>query len=743
MSLTPTIGNALPEGPATQGLVDPNERANESFAVPPVLLQYWQAAIRWRWVIAGIIAAAVAVGLIVTLLTAPRFTARSQIEISREQKNVTNVEGIDPQQGRDLEFYATQHSLLKATSLAERVARKLKLATSDAFFEAHGVNPAGLPKVEGAASATAMRQRERSAVGLLLANVAIEPIRTSRLVDIKYTSRSPEMSARIANTWVQEFIGATMDRGFASTADARQFLETRLATLRERLEESEREAVLYASNAGIVTLDSVRDSEGRTTVQRTLASADLEALNQALITARAERINAQSRVGAGSAENSPEVLSNATITSLRSRRADLAAQYAQMMVKFEPGYPAAVALRQQISSLDAALNRETGRVGASRSQTYREAAAREKELEARVNALKAEFDRQRQASIQQNIYQREADTNRQLYDALLQRYKEIGVAGTVGASNIAIVDDAKIPTTPSAPNLPLNLAIALVAGMVLAALAVLGLEQVDEGIRSPADVQRFLKTPLLGSVPLAEEDPIDTLHDPKSHLAEAYFSLRSTLAFTTNHGLPKSFAVSSTQPGEGKSTTALALAEIIARTGKRVLIVDSDLRSPSVHRLLDLTNEGGLSNLLTGDDQVHRFIRDSGRPGLSVLTAGPMPPSPAELLSTERLNNVVQMLTSQFDHVIFDSPPVLGLADAPLIGRPLEGVLYVIEAEKTPRRAASSSLQRLRAVGNHIFGIVVTKVDFSRHSYGYGFGYGYGYDYKYGKEPAAARTGAG
>ena len=690
----------------------------------PILLQYWQSLVRWRFVIIGIVAVCLAVGVVVTLLMPSTYTARTQIEISREQKNVTNVEGLDSQtEGRDLEFYATQHALLKAESLAQRVARKLDLANSKAFFAAHGAELAILDATSDKRAPAQERQREREATAMLLANVEIAPIRTSRLVDLKYTSRSPELSARIANTWTQEFIGATMDRQFASTADARKFLEDRLAALRTRLESSERDVVTYATSNDIVTLDSIRDAEGRTFTQRTLASADLEALNQALTAARAERISAESKAR-GSAENSEDLLNNPLIGQLRAKQAETAAEYAKLLVQFEPGYPDARALKQQLSSLDAAIDRETRRVSGSRVQNYQQAMTRENELESRVNSLKVDLDRQRQASIQYNTYQREADTNRQLYDALLQRYKEIGVAGTVGASNIAIVDSAKIPTTPSSPNLPLNLALALLVGLGLAALTVLALEQIDEGIRHPEDVRTFLRLPLLGNVPLADDSPIGELDDPKSHIAEAYFSVRSTLAFSTNSGLPRSIAVTSTQQGEGKSTTALALAEIIGRTGKRALLIDGDLRSPSLHDLLGIANDAGLSNLLAGEEHVNGFVGETGQRGVFALTSGPLPPSPAELLSSDRVGELLAMFAARYDHIIVDAPPVLGLADAPLIGRATQGVVYVIEAENTRRRAIGEALQRLEAVGSHILGVVVTKTDFSRYGYGYGYGYG-------------------
>lgn len=744
MSASDFEGSREPTG---RGGAEPPARPDDTAGVPPALFRYWHALMRWRLVIAGIVGVCLVVGLVATLLMAPLYTARTQIEIGRGQKNVTNVEGLEArEEGRDMEFYATQYALLKADSLAERVARRLDLAKSDAFFEAHGVAPdRPLPR-SGGLSSRDLKRRERQAISLLLEHVQITPIRLSRLIDVTYTSRSPQMSAKVANIWTREFIGETMDRQFASTADARRFLEQRLASLRTRLEQSERDVVTYASNKGIVTLDSVRDEEGRTFTQRTLASTDLEALNEALAAARAERVAAESRARHNTAGYNTEVLVNPTITELRAKRAEAAAEYAKLMVRFEPGYPAAKALAEQIETLDEAIERETTRIAGSRQQTYAEALTRERDLQARVEALKRELDSQRQDSIQFNIYQREADTNRQLYDALLQRYKEIGVAGTVGASNIAIVDPAKAPTVPSSPNLPLNLVLALLAGLGIAMLTVIALEQVDEGLRTPEDVRNHLSLPLLGNVPVAEGSPLDALADPKSYLSEAYFSIHSTLAFATSHGLPRTLAITSTREGEGKSTTALALAEVIGRTGRRVLLIDADLRSPSQHRFVGLENRVGLSNLMAGGEDMDAALHDTGRRGLTVLPAGPPPPNPAELLSGDRLNDLLSRLLDRFDHVVIDAPPVLGLADAPLIARAVEGLVYVVEAEKTPRRAVKAALLRLRAVGGRVFGVAITKVDLSRHSYGYGFGYGYGLQYGYGetgpapKQPATVQS---
>jgi capsular exopolysaccharide synthesis family protein len=704
--------------------------------LPPEILQYWQVVLRWRWVIAGIIGASLAIGLIVTLLTSPLYSARGQIEISREQKNVTNVEGIDrASESRDMEFYDTQYALLKAESLAERVGVALKLQQQEAFFESHGVE--GSERVD---------VRKRQVLSLLLKNIVIEPVKKSKLVNIKYTSRSPAMSARIADAWVREFIGASMDRQFSSNADARRFLEERLSELRRKLEISERAMVTYASQKGIVELSTTRDAEGKTQSQQTLASADLAGVNEALIAARTDRIAAQSKAASGAAENSAEALANLTISNLRQRRGEAAADYARLMTQFEPGYPAALAIKEQIDALDAAIAREASRVGASRRQGYAEAKSREQALEGQVGNLKSQLDRQQRDSIQYSVLVRDADTNRQLYDALLQRYKEIGIAGAIGTSNISIVDKAKIPTSPSAPSLPLNLAVALLVGMGASLLALFALEQMNQGIHAPEDVPNLLGLPLLGNVPLAAGDPQADLKDPKSHLSEAYFSIRSALAFATTRGVPRSLGFTSTRPAEGKSTSSLALAQVIASTGKSVLLVDADLRSPSLHYMFGVKNTKGFSNLLTGADDVKDFVQATDFPGLSFMPSGPKPPNPSELLSNERLGDVLRMLEGAYDHVVVDCPPVLGLSDAPLLAQAVVGLVFVVEPEGAPVRGIRQALGRVRMLGGNILGVIVTKIDPKKQNYGYGYGNGYGYGYGaygYGSEDEAATEPSG
>lgn len=719
-----SIEHQLNNNPAQAGGKRPNHVADQlpmhdeenDQLLPPVILQYWHTILRWRVVLLTIVGTSLAIGVVVTVLTAPLYTAKAEIEISRQQKKVTNVEGLDAVgSSQDLEFYATQYALLKGTSLAERISKSLKLTDFPKFFAAHGAKMPDAPE-----------ERKRIATALLLKNVSVDPIRTSRLVDISYTSRSPQLSAQISNAWVQEFISATTDREFASTAQARRFLESRLGGLRAKMEQSEQSAVNYASANGIVALETNRRADGISETAKTLSSAELEQLNSALLSARTDRITAQARAQSGRADVSSDLLGNASFGNIKQERAKIAGDYAKILSQFEPGYPAARALKVQIDQLDATIAKETARFGAERTQSYQQALAREHILQIQVDSAKIQLEKQNHASIQYNIYQRDADTNKQLYDGLLQRYKEIAEAGDVGASNIAIVDQAEVPNKPSSPQLHVNLAIALVIGFGLAALTVFALEQIDEGIRSPADVRRLLKLPLLGNVPFIKTKVRAALDDPKSIISEAYLSVHSNLAFSTTHGLPRSLAVSSTHQAEGKSTSALAIAQIIGRTGRTVVLIDGDMRSPSIHELVNTLNTSGLSNILTGDDDLIEHVRESSERGLSVLTSGPIPPNPAELLSSERLAHIIELLLERFDHVVIDAPPMLGLADAPLICRAVEGCVFIAQPGGAPVRSIQAALQRLRFVGVHIFGVVITKIDINRQQYGYNDGYGYG-----------------
>jgi capsular exopolysaccharide synthesis family protein len=441
-------------------------------------------------------------------------------------------------------------------------------------------------------------------------------------------------------------------------------------------------------------------------------------------------VNAESRLHARGGATS-EALLSPVISTLRSRRAELDAERARLLTQFEPQYPPVQALANQISELDRSISREEGRVGSTLQATYQAAMVRENALRSRVETLQSDLLNLRGRTIQYNIYQREVDTNRQLYDALLQRYKEIGVAGGVGVNNISVVDPATVPERPSSPKLLLNMLLALIMGGTFGVGLAFAFEQVDEAISDPTDVEPALGLPMLGTIPKASSEPAEAeLEDPKSPMVEAYLSMQTSLAFTTDHGIPRTLTVTSTRPGEGKTMTSYALARSLGRTGRSVIIVDADMRSPSLHHIFGVNNKQGLSNYLAGatdlSDMIHGGLPDQ----IALMTAGPSPPNAAELLIGDRIGNLIRELSERFDHVILDVPPVMGLADTPLVASQVEGVIFVVESHATRMSMARVAVGRLKDAQARVLGVLLTKFESRRAHYGYGYEYGYGYGEK-------------
>lgn len=699
-----------------------------------LIQQYLRIALRWKYVIIGATVLCVALGLIVTLLMTPQYTASATVEIARESDKVTDFQGVERETSTfDQEFYQTQYGLLKSRALSERVAVQMRLVDDPEFYDLFRKRERSnaFELVNGRYPASGHTERQRIAGEILRDNLSVNPNRMSRLVDIGFTSPNAAFSARVANAWADNFIRTNLERKVQATSYGRDLLQRQLSLQKQRLDESQRQLVAYASQQQIINLPAQGGgASGSATTERSIVADDLAALNASLAQATAERIQSQARAQQNASGGaSTEALRNIAINALRQRRAELAADYQRLMVQFEPGYPAAKAIKTQIDQLDESIAREENRVSSSVQADYREALQREQGLQTRVNKLKASYLDNQRRSIQYNIYQQEVDTNRTLYDGLLQRYKEIGVAGGVGVNNISVVDEADEPQHPSSPRLIVNLAIAFFVGLALGALIAFVLEQMDETFAEPAEVERRLGLPLLGSVPKVANDvsPRDQLLDRKSDLVDAYLAISTNLGFATEHGVPRSFSVTSTRPAEGKSITSLALATMLTRAGKRVILVDGDMRSPSVHHLGGVDHDRGLSDFLKGDDAIDTLIFQIVDLGVAAMTAGPIPSNAAELLTGNRLNLLIEQLLERYDHVIVDSPPIMGLADAPLIASCVEGVVYTVESHGIRASQVKTALGRLAAANGHIFGGVLSKFEARKAVYGYGYEYGYGY----------------
>ena len=700
----------------------------------PIIRQYLRIAFRWRHVIIGTTVACVLLSLLVTLLMTPKYTAVATVEIARDASKVTDFQGVERETSAfDQEFYQTQYGLLQSRALSEQVANQLQLVDDPTFFSRfkYSKTAPAFQLVSNHYPVPGRAERQRVAGEILLRNLVIAPARLSRLVDISFTSPDAIFSTRVANAWAESFIKSNLERKVQATSYGRDLLQGQLALQKDRLDESQRQLVAYASQQQIINLPTQGTAaNGAAAPERSIVADDLAALNTALTQATLDRIRTEARYKqAGHTGASAEALTNPAINSLRQRRAELAADYSRLLVQFEPGYPAARAIKTQIDQLDRAISREESRVTGSQLADYREAQVREQALQTRVDQLKTNYLDLRRRSIQYNIYQQEVDTNRALYDGLLQRYKEIGVAGGVGVNNISVVDAADAPQRPSSPRLLLNLAIGLLAGLGLGSLLAFALEQMDEAFADPSEVTSRLGLPLLGSVPKVSDDtdPRRELMDRKSSLVDAYLTVQTNLGFTTEHGVPRSFAVTSTRPAEGKSTTALALATTLTRAQRRVILIDGDMRSPSVHMLGGVDHNRGLSNFLSGDDDIASLTFPMADLGFVAMSAGPIPPNAAELLTGDRLSLLIDRLLQDFDHVVVDSPPVMGLADAPLIASRVEGVVYAVESHGTRSTMVKTALARLASANARISGGVLTKFEARKAHYGYGYEYGYSY----------------
>jgi polysaccharide biosynthesis transport protein len=673
---------------------------------PVSLKQLLRIAMRRRRPLIGGVVAGAALGVVATLLVHRQYTSTERLQISRETAQIVAIGAIshDVSIG-DQEFYQTQYSLLRTQALAERVARDIGAVDDPAIFRMFG-RSAAFAQTSGPAN----RGRRNEIAGqMLLAHVVIAPMHGSSLVDVEATTPSPELSAKLARRWSEDFIASTLERRRDASSYASRYLEARIAQLREKLEASERRAVAYAAAQGIIDLPATGNgSKGAgndPTQGRSLVTDDLIAANAARDVAAAERIEAGSHLAAANDQPgaSSDALNYRAIGLLREERADDAAEYARLSAQRPANDPTLKAAHAQVEALDAAIQSEQTRVRTALQQTYQAATSRETALSRRVDALKVSLADQRQRTIQYNIYQRDAETNRELYEGLLQRYKEIGVAGSAETNNVAVVDAARLPAEPSSPRLTINLLLFTLAGAIVALAAVAILEAIEDGVSEPEDVSERLGLPLLGVTPkLRAQAPLEAIKNPRSALAESYLVVEANLKLTTLPGAPKSLAVVSTRPGEGKSTTAVALAQSAARAGRTVVLIDANLRAPSIHTAFGLANTAGLAELLADGGDFETMLRPTRFDGLSVITAGAQTPNPADLLIGERLAQLVKTLQDRFDRVIVDCPAVMNLADAPLIASAVDGVIYVVASRSTPVgkvRAALGRLDKAQVVG--------------------------------------------
>lgn len=694
------------------------------------LLAYWRMLAKRRWLIAAMAAACAAIALVMTLTATPMYRATAVIKVDNLSQSIVQMGEFSAPFGWDPDFLTTQVGVLTSRTLAERVAEDLHL---DSEALARLRPPSWLERLKGtlrpeAAAAggapTTITAADRAAgAGTIMGGLRVQPQMNSKLVDISFSSPIPEFAARAANAVVDGYIAQELERTFGASSYARKYLEEQLELTKARLEQSERELVEFAQKENLVNL-----GEGQS-----LAGQNLGTINTSLAEAQAQRIRAQARWSQLQANDSlpQDLMAASLVPSLRSQRADLQRQYQEKLQVFKPDYPDMQRLKSQIEEMDRQVAAEIANVRRSVRAEYDAAVTQEKLLQGQLAELRDESLDTDNRSIRYNILRREADTSRQLYDSLLQRYKMVGAASDARPNNIAVIDRAQVPGGAYSPNGIRNLAIGLFLGLLLGVALALLLEFLDDTLKTPEDVEQKLRLPVLGIIPKlgAKQSVTAAAQDLRSAFSESYRSVRTALQFSTDHGVPQVLLLTSSGPGEGKSTSALTLARNFAQLGKRVLLVEADMRNPSLHRSLAATPSGkGLSSLLAGAATLQEVIVASGETQLDVIFAGPLPPNPAELLSGTRLVSLLSIAVQHYDQVVIDGPPVIGIADGPLLANGADGTLLVVDSGRTKIGNAQAALKRLLVARAHVIGVLLTKYNpkAAGHGYHYESYYAYG-----------------
>lgn len=691
--------------------------------------------VQYRWLIAMMMAAGLVAGAVVTMMQTPKYQATAQLEVLVPSAKVfQDIEVVS--ENSDIRAFQTAREKLKSRALAQRVVFQLGLSEkpdflfptpdfsiSNIFYRAFRITKS--PLIEEKTP----EQREAIAIKRVLDNLTVNLVTNTSLLSITFLDQKPKYASDVANQVAQSYIDQRVDQTSETSDLARQFIQEQVSQVKQKLQKSEEELVAYARDAGItVTGDA-----------KSLIGSNIEALNAALQAATQERFEAGSvvdQIDKGRGGSLGAVLESKGLQVLSDKLADLNSQYQQKLGILKPGFPEMQQLQSQIKELQRVYNNGVLAITDSLRLKYQQAQDKEADLKEKL----ADMERQQVAfndkNIKYTILKREVDSNRSQYDSLIAKLNEVGVSSELKTQSAAIVDVATQPTAPYSPRLSINLAIALALFMAISGTIIYVIELLNNTFANPEQVEKELGLAILGILPHVDDrELIASIADQKSGLSEAYRSLRTSLQFSGAEGAPRSLLITSSEPAEGKSTTAFKLGQDFAALGARVLLVDADLRKPNLHRLFGLDNTIGLSNLLTNTvrkEDLGSIFRSTKYANVTVLTSGTIPPNPADLLSSSRMAMIVTNLSKRYDLVIVDAPPIVGLSDAPILSRLAEGTLMVISTKQVTRKSAKTALKRLRAAGANVVGAAMSKFAVNKFDYNYAYKYmSYQY-YNYG-----------
>ncbi len=715
---------------------------------PAYFTNLWRIFVKRKWTVIATALIVFTLAAIATFRMTPMYDAVARVAINREAPDMLGFKDAGDRNVADDDDYTvkidTESRILQSDGMALQIISALHLDRNPDF--AGKVVPAANP-VAGLTSPPPLdSKREGELIAAFKKHLSVVKIFHTRLIEIHFLSSSPKLSADVANAVSNAYIEQNFKNRFTSTMQASDWITQQLADLQLKVQTSEEKLVRYQRENGIIGLDE----------KQNIITSKLSQLNQDATIAQSERIQKEANYKTAMAGN-PELVSKldseGMVEKLRARESDLSAQLAKLQVQFGPSHPRVLELTSQLKQTREEMKAETVRVAQRYKSEFGAARERETMLTRALEGQKQQANQLNERSIEYNILKHDADSNRQLYDGLLARTKEAGVSAGLRSNNIRIVDNARVPVRPSVPNVPLYLSLGLLLGLIGGVGLAFVVESLDNTVISPDQVRAVSSLPLLGIIPLSEtirhgaglngkapntlpsaeqSARLVSLERPKSEVAEAYRALRTSILLSAAGAPPKVIMVTSGLPQEGKTTTSINTAIVLAQKGGRVLLVDADLRRPAVHIAFGISGKQGLSTLLSGSDIEPEIVPAPGVPGLYVLPAGPIPPHPAELLGSNVMSSYLMRWRDEFDHIVLDTPPVLSVTDAVVLSVEADAVVLVVHSGKTNKDALRRSRELLLQVNSRLMGVILNAVDLhsaDAYHFSYGAKYrGYYYD---------------
>jgi len=725
-----------------------NQRSNRELALydddlnrPPIegeldMRALWRVLVRYRRLMSLIFVTVVVAAMATTMMKREIYSASALLEINTAGRNIVKFQNVQSEEISASEHLSTQSRILASKAVAEEVIRRLDLIDDPELsgkIRQRTVKN-GLKRLIKILKPSAPRSysdevRKNSAIKRYLSRLSISPIRKSTLINVKFRSFDPEMSAKIVNEHMNAYIWLSSQRRYNSTSGAKSFLNKEIENVQKKLASSQKELTEFARVHGVIDIED----------RNNIMLERMAKLNSALSEVQNDRINAETKYIQSQSESPGaivDVIDDELVKTLKQDLVSLNAQYLEKAKIYKPGYPSMQQLKAKINELEVSIDYQMERRLSGLKTNFEQLDLREERLKSELQDFKAQMLNVQDRSVQYGILKRELDANKQLYAGLLERTKEVGVAAGMELNVGSVVDHAIAPRSASSPVLLRSLITACLFAAVLALMVALLLAILDNTIADEDQLRKVTQLSPLGIAPTIEPQGVkpragmsrvymvNTIahHHPDSGFSEAMQSVRTSLAYTSQGGLPKSLMVTSAMPGEGKSTIAMNLAVSYAKSGYRVVIVDGDLRNSKLHDVFSLPRSPGLADVLEeGISETLYGFKEIEH--LSMLVSGcPSSASPVDLLGSNSMQELLERFERDFDLVIIDSPPIGRIADSILISRAVDAVLMVVAADKAPQDEVKRAMNRLRMVNAPVVGTILNKASGGAADYGAGYG---------------------